>query len=335
MMSNKTLEINSIPIPPKLAGRLKQTLGKTGNGFDEGAFLQQLHYWTLNAATTGWMINGTKWIYNSLKSWQEQFPWMSEYGLRKAIANLKKLGLIQTAQHWITSYKRVMFYRIDYQQLVTFAGDVCDLITDRCVNSDQVDVLPDRMTDTNTSSNTSFSEQQTVVVSEINESLEDTSGLEIPTCDRTSRVEVSSSEADRFFQASSGKILAVQPTELPELINAVAQAIGQSLPAALKKAIAQFPERVQPAITYLHFQQQQRQIKNPVGYLYSAVINGWEITISEPSITPAGFKQWFDCAKRRGLVIAATLIGEIHHTLHVQHGWLPTEQLMQELAVHN
>ncbi len=329
-MSGKTLEANSIPIPPHLTGLLKQALGKSATGFDEGAFLQQLHYWTLNSETTGWIIDGTKWIYNSLKAWQEQFPWMTEYGLRKAITNLKKLELIQTAQHWITSYKRVMFYRIDYQQLVIFAGDRCDLITDRCVNSDQVDVPPDRMTNTKTSSKTSFSEQQTVVVSEMNESLEDTSGLEVPTCDRTCGVEVSSSKADRFFQASSGKTSAVQHSEFPELSNAVAQAIGQSIPVALKKAISRFPDRVQPAIAYLRFQQQQRQIKNPVGYLYSAVINGWDLTISEPSITPAGFKQWFDCAKRRGLVIAATLVGEIHHTLHVQHGWLPTEQLMQE-----
>jgi hypothetical protein len=172
-MNSKTLEANSIPIPPHLAGLLKQALGRTGTGFDEGAFLQQLHYWTLNSATTGWIVDGVKWIYNSLKSWQQQFPWMSEYGLRKAIANLKKLGLIETAQHWISQYKRVMFYRIDYERLKVFAPDVCDLITTRCVNSNQFNVQPEHATYTDTSSNTSLSEQQTAVVSEMNESFED------------------------------------------------------------------------------------------------------------------------------------------------------------------
>ena len=172
-MSHKTLEANSIPIPPHLAGLLKQTLGRSGNGFDEGAFLQQLHYWTLNAGTTGWIVDGVKWIYNSLKTWQQQFPWMSEYGLRKAIANLKKLELIQTAQHWITSYQRVMFYRIDYEKLKAFASDLCDLITPRPGNSDPIEVLDDRTTDTDTSAHTSFSELQTVVVSQIDQSLED------------------------------------------------------------------------------------------------------------------------------------------------------------------
>ena len=66
-MNSKTLEANSIPIPPHLAGLLKQALGRTGTGFDEGAFLQQLHYWTLNLATEGWIVDGVKWIYNSLK----------------------------------------------------------------------------------------------------------------------------------------------------------------------------------------------------------------------------------------------------------------------------
>jgi len=60
------LEINSIPITPQLARLLKQTLGKRGTGLDEGAFLQQLYDWTLNPATTGWMIEGTKWLYSDL-----------------------------------------------------------------------------------------------------------------------------------------------------------------------------------------------------------------------------------------------------------------------------
>lgn len=331
-MNPKTLEANSIPIPPHLAGLLKQALGKTGTGFDEGAFLQQLHYWTLNSATEGWMVNGVKWIYNSLKSWQQQFPWMSEYGLRKAIANLKKLGLIQTAQHWITSYKRVMFYRIDYEQLKTFAPDVCDLITTRCANSDQFDMQSEHTTYTDTSSNTSLSEQQTVVVSEVNESLEDMNSLTTQSCSQSSGVEVSNSGVGKLSPASSGNNFAVQDAEFPELIDAVAQVIGQSIPAALKQAILGFPDRVQAAILYLRYQQQQRQIQNPTGYLYQAIVAGWDLTIpkSSASIVPAGFSKWFDWAKAQGWVIAATIIGSTHYTLHIKRGWLPTEQVMQE-----
>lgn len=253
-MTSKTLEVNSIPIPPHLAGLLKQALGRTGTGFDEGAFLQQLHYWTLNSATTGWIVDGVKWIYNSLKSWQQQFPWMSEYGLRKAIANLKKLGLIETAQHWISQYKRVMFYRIDYERLKTFASDICGLITTRCVNSDQFDVQTERTTYTDTSSNTSLSEQKTVVVSEMNESLEDMDSLETQSYNRASGVEAGTPGGDSISPASSGNNFAIQDAKFPELIDpelidAVAQAIAHPaafpLPTALKRAIAEFPDRAQ------------------------------------------------------------------------------------------
>ncbi len=337
-MSHKTLEANSIPIPPHLAGLLKQTLGKSGTGFDESAFLQQLHYWTLNEGTTGWIVDGVKWIYNSLKTWQQQFPWMSEYGLRKAIANLKKLELIQTAQHWITSYKRVMFYRIDYEKLEAFGSDLCDLITPRPVNRDSIEVLDDRTTDTDTSAHTSFSELQTVVVSQIDQSLENTNALEMTEGDQVSEVEVSSAQADDFSPASSGKNSDVQRAKFPELFDAVAQAIshppGSPLPIALRAAVSEFPDRVQPAIVYLRHQQ-RRAIQNPVGYLYQAIVEGWNLPLPQPAETvmPAGFREWFDWAKATGLAIAATVMEGVHQTLHVENGWLPTDLLMQQHPV--
>ncbi|MBM0744985.1 hypothetical protein JOY44_26050 (plasmid) [Phormidium sp. CLA17] len=334
MMSNKTLEINSIPIPPQLAGRLKQALGKSGTGFDEGAFLQQLYYWTLNPATTGWMIDGTKWIYNSLKSWQEQFPWMSEYGLRKAIANLKKLGLIETAQHWISCCKRVMFYRIDYERLNTFTEDFCDLVAPRFVNSDHIDARSGRIANTETSPETSFSEQQTDVVSDMNENLEDMDFLKTQSCNQASEVEAGTLGGDNLSRASSGNDFAIQDAEFPELIDAVAQAVahpaGSPLPTALKRAIAQFPDRVQAAIDYLNHQQQKQQIKNPVGYLYQAIVKNWKLQIEKNSILPKGFNEWFDQMKRQGLVVAAMVIDGIHYTLHSQLGWITTTQLIQQ-----
>lgn len=340
-MNSKTLETNSIPIPPHLAGLLKQALGRTGTGFDEGAFLQQLHYWTLNSATTGWLVDGVKWIYNSLKSWQQQFPWMSEYGLRKAIANLKKLGLIETAQHWISQYNRVMFYRIDYERLKTFAPDVCDLITTRCVNSDQSDMQTEHTTDTDTSSNISLSEQQTVVVSEMNKSLKEMDSLKTQSCNRDSGVEAGNLGGDNLSPASSGNNFAVQDAEFPELIDAVAQAIahpaGSPLPTALKRAIAQSPDRVKPAIDYLSHQQQKRPINNSVGYLYQAIVEGWNLVVPQAILAvsakqyiPDGFNEWFDQMKEQGLVVAATTIDGVHHTLHVIEGWQPTQQLMQK-----
>jgi hypothetical protein len=259
---------------------------------------------------------------------------MSEYGLRKAIANLKKLGLIHTAQHWISSYKRVMFYRIDYERLSAFAGVVCDLITPPCVNSAPIDIQSEHTAYTNTSSNTSVSEQQRVVVSQMHDCVEETSLLQEQSCNSAIGVEGDTSGVDKLPSASSGDKVAAQDGMFPELIAVVTQAIahptGSPLPPALQRAITQYPHRVQPAIQYLKHQQQKRTIQNPAGYLYQAIVEGWEVQSSESlGIVPECFHAWFNRAKAAGLVIAATTIDGTHHTLHVQQGWVQTHQLMQ------
>jgi len=323
-MNRKTLEASSIPIPPYLAGLLKQALGRTGTGFDEAAFLQQLHYWTLNADVSGWLINDVKWIYNSLQSWLGQFPWMSEYGLRKAIANLKKLGLIQTAQHGLSQYNRVMFYRIDYGRLDRFIGGVCEQNAPRYVESDRIDVRSDHTSYTETSSDTTFKEQQTVVVVSVEEiePFEEPSGkgdhspvlLEQP----------SDGGGDASSAPSSGKNAKPEPENFPELAAAVAQAVGMeaaALPRNLRRAIAQYGERVEGAIAYLQHQQQKRRIENPVGYLYEAIVSGWNLSVTQTSsILPDGFNAWFNQARQDGRVLAAMVIDGVHHTLHVQGG---------------
>ncbi len=132
MTTHYSLEAQTLLAPPKLIAQFKQTLGRKGTGFDEGSFIQQLHYWLSNPKCHGQVVDGSKWIYNSLHDWLEQFPWMTEYALRKAIANLKRLGLIETAQHWLDRCQRIMFYRIDYGRLESFCEAMCDHGTPRC-----------------------------------------------------------------------------------------------------------------------------------------------------------------------------------------------------------
>ena len=142
-----------------------------------------------------------------------------------------------------------------------------------------------------------------------------------------------------FPGASSGDISGSGAEEFPELVAAVAQAIalpsGATLPASLRGAIktassqanARFPDRVLEAIDYLNYQQQRRHIHNPVGYLYEAIVQKWKLHDSKLSadILPAGFSQWFNEARAEGRVLAAMMINEIHHTLHIDKGWVPTE----------
>jgi hypothetical protein len=83
-------------------------------------------------------------------------------------------------------------------------------------------------------------------------------------------------------------------------------------------------------IDYLKHQQSKRAIANPVGYLYQAIVSGWDLSIAQPSGLPDGFNQWFKQMKAQGLVLAAMMDNGIHYTLHRDLDWMPTQQLMQQ-----
>jgi hypothetical protein len=128
---------------------------------------------------------------------------------------------------------------------------------------------------------------------------------------------------------SSGDISNNQSANFPELFDVVAAVLnkesGETLPGNLRKAIQQFPDRVKGAIDYLKHQQSKRAIENPIGYLYEAIVSGWDLSLPElpMPVIPIGFKEWFDQAQARGRAIAATTIDGVHHTLHTDKGWVP------------
>lgn len=114
----------------------------------------------------------------------------------------------------------------------------------------------------------------------------------------------------------------------------MSQAIGHDPRFPLSKAEATKRFSIEFAIVYLRYQQQKRQIKKLVGYLYEAIVQGWELTAeSSEAGVPVGFSQWFDRARAQGLVIAATTIEGVHHTLHIQQGWIPTMEAMRKYSI--
>jgi hypothetical protein len=227
-----------------------------------------------------------------------------------------------------------MFYRIDYEKLKAFVGETCDLFTSRCVNSDHLDVQSVHTSNTETSSETSFKQQTDIVVS-VNEEMQN--GERKEESDRSLLIEGGEGAidgSDSFCAPSSGKDSKTQEANFPELFKEVAQVLeqapGKNLPVNLRRAIDQYPEKVKGAIDYLKQQQQQRQIENPVGYLYEAIVQGWSVSVVQESIVPEGFNEWFEQMKKQGLVLAAMAIEGVHHTWHSQLGWVQTRQLMNE-----
>ncbi|MEK3976084.1 DnaD domain-containing protein [Psychrobacillus sp. FSL K6-1267] len=104
-MTNLLLDERPLLIMPKLAVMI---------GLPESIFLQQLHYWTEHSNN---IVHGEKWVYNSLKEWQKQFPFWSERTLHRIIKSLETKNLIVAGNYNKLAIDRTKWYRINYETL--------------------------------------------------------------------------------------------------------------------------------------------------------------------------------------------------------------------------
>lgn len=84
-------------------------------GLNESIILQQIHYWITKKQ--GIIHENKQWIYNSIKSWNEQFPFFSENTIRRTIENLVKLKILDLKQLSEDKRDRTNYYSINYKEL--------------------------------------------------------------------------------------------------------------------------------------------------------------------------------------------------------------------------
>lgn len=105
-MSKLLIEDRPLMVLPRLAVAI---------GLHEAVFLQQLHYWLRSSKTLE--ADGHKWVYNTMKQWNEQFPYCSERTLARVISSLTKRGLLLTANYNRRGGDQTKWYTIDYEAL--------------------------------------------------------------------------------------------------------------------------------------------------------------------------------------------------------------------------
>jgi hypothetical protein len=121
-------------------GRLAAALGLA-----PALFLQQVHYWLQRSHHE---YDGQPWIYNTYAQWQAQFPFLSRDQLARAVARLRRLGVLQVA-HWdVDRRERRNWYSIDYARLATLLAadeESAPAITDwsDTVSTSGTTLLPD------------------------------------------------------------------------------------------------------------------------------------------------------------------------------------------------
>ena len=107
--STNTLLFDERPLMllPKLANTV---------GLHEAIVLQQIHF-LLQMESSGRVIDGKKWVWNTLESWQrEHFPFIPLRTLRRAILSLERFGLLVSCQP-DGRVSRKKYYRVNYRTL--------------------------------------------------------------------------------------------------------------------------------------------------------------------------------------------------------------------------
>ena len=80
-------------------------------GLNESIVLQQVHYW-LNQSNN--VINGQKWVYNTMEEWGKQFSFWSLRTTKRTFANLEAMDILTTGIFNKDRRDRTKWYTIDY-----------------------------------------------------------------------------------------------------------------------------------------------------------------------------------------------------------------------------
>ena len=129
---NLALEQVSIPVGKETA----TILGST----DAALILQQLHFW-LSLPGVGRVVSGIKWIYNTYKQWLQELPWLKETKWRKAMRQLRNLGIVKFDQLDAREWKQRGWYSIDYQRLKALIPSICANSPNQSDESQLIDSL--------------------------------------------------------------------------------------------------------------------------------------------------------------------------------------------------
>lgn len=105
-MNKLLIDDYPIQVLPKLAKEV---------GLNEAIFVQQLHYWT--NGKSGKLKDGKRWIYNTYKDWEENFPFWSNATIRRTIASCEKQNIIIVGNYNQAGFDKTKWYTVNYEEI--------------------------------------------------------------------------------------------------------------------------------------------------------------------------------------------------------------------------
>lgn len=237
--------------------------------------LQQVHFWLMGSSH---IIGGQIWAYNTLEEISDQTA-LSISTVKRAIACLRRLGVLLVERHEKHDWEQRNWYSIDYERLELLPLCIGPKLA-KC--SAQIRLLV-----------------QTILGQCLQTLLQkDQSNNNGPT---THPVEQPNGR-------ESNSIFSGEPHT--DLIEETAQTIApMRLNNTLKRLIEQSdPDRVRNAIAAVRaYKQKQPRISNLGGLMHRAISEGWSVPAEDVPDVPDGFDEWFRLARAMGVVSASTL----------------------------
>lgn len=96
-------------------------------GVTEAILLYNLRYWLRKNKANGKIKDGRVWTFNSIKAWQELFPYLSERQIQYALQKLEKKNVIIIGNYNQKNFDRTKWYSINEKEFISCVEQNCQM----------------------------------------------------------------------------------------------------------------------------------------------------------------------------------------------------------------
>jgi hypothetical protein len=309
------------------------------HGLNESIILNQILYWV---ERSGRIIDGAVWIYNTIEQWHEQFPFISERTIRRALRKLENLGFIFSERKEAIFWNQRKWYRVNREPLEPYISPMRPNCPDGdgqigpFKNKDFVSENTKR-TITDEAPNSLNPPTHPVVVS-LEEVDKDITSVNTMQTDVRTNPENQGSKTRPLTKPklrpkciSISKEETIAPAPIPDEI--VAKVIETIAPTPLnqnirKQLLQTQTDVLQDAIALVNQQKAQGKAKNPAGLLVRAIQNNWKPNpVQDTSYSlPDDFNEWFELATKAKLAISSSVMDGVLCIFTNAQEWEPYEE---------
>ena len=271
-MAATSLLISESPLTvlPRLAVEL---------GLNEAIFLQQVQYWISREA--GIYAHGHRWIYNTVRQWQEQFPFWSESTIKRTISSLEKQQVLFSATVG-DAFNKTKAYTINYDRIEEIGQRIAHEEMRASTFADDEGNIPEgqniKVGEPIEEVNLTQREGQSDPIEEVNL----TRSNRPPENPATTRVYEASSRARVTETTTTENTQRIRRTTTGD-VRSRCKALGISDTSTENFLRRYGAETLEEKVCLLEAATETQSIRNPTGWLHAALKNGYIYTPPRPA----------------------------------------------------